>query len=230
MRIFITGSSGFIGNELVNHLSRKYDIVEYDIKESNDILDYAALKRSMKGCDIVVHAAAIPAPVEGKSFSDYFKINCVGTFNVAQAAFENKIKRLIFTSSTTYYGIEKGIPFVKPIKESNPVMTQHVKVDDLNCRDCDISYSTSKVIAEQILANYGLTKKFEVIILRLGPTRRRGELRPFLGTHLKIDNALKAIELAINIDKKLWYEDFTITDELKGVDISKAKRILGYKP
>ena len=55
---------------------------------------------------------------------------------VAQAAFENKVKRLIFTSSTTYYGVEKGIPFVKPIKEKNPILTQNAYVDELNCRDC----------------------------------------------------------------------------------------------
>ncbi len=230
MKVFITGSSGFIGSELINHLSGKHDIVKYDLSEGQDILNYNMLKEAMKGCDVVVHLAALRKPYEDKAFSDYFRVNCEGTFNVAQAAMENRIKRLVYTSSTSYYGIEKDIPFIKPIKESNPVMTQHAKVEDLECRDCDIAYSTSKVIAEQILANYGMTRKLGVIILRIGSTRKRGEHRPFLGVHLKIENALQALEAAITIDKKLWYEAFTITDKSNEIDLSKARNILGYNP
>ena len=163
MKLLITGSSGFIGTELIKHFSKKkeFEIIKYDLKEGKDILNYEQLKEAMRGCDIVVHLAAIRKPYEDKTFADYFKINCIGTFNVAQAALENKIKRFIFTSSTSYYGVEKGIPFIKPIKESNPVVTQYLKTDNLNCRDCDIAYSTSKVIAEQILANYGLRKSMK---------------------------------------------------------------------
>lgn len=232
MKIFITGSSGFVGKELVNHLSKKHEMVEYDLANGQDILDYSQLKKAMKGCDVVVHLAAHRKPYEDKTFKDYFETNCQGTFNIAQAAMEFNVKRLIYSSSTSYYGIEDGIPFVKPIKESNPILTQHVKIEDLKCRDCDIAYSTSKVISEQILANYGLTKKMEIIILRLGPTRKKGEYRPFgdLKLHLKIENALQILESAINTKKRLWYEAFTVMDDIKGVDISKAKKILDYKP
>jgi len=231
MEIFITGSSGFIGGELIKHLSGKYEIVEYDLVNGQDILDYSNLKKVMSGCDIVIHLAAIRGPYEAKTFLDYFKVNCQGTLNVAEAALENHIKRLVFISSTGYYGLEKGIPFVKPIKESNPIVTQHVKADDLNCRDCDIGYSTSKVIAEQVLANYGLRKKFEVVILRFGPIGGRlGESWSLEGVGLKITNALQALETAIKTDKKLWYETFTITDEVDKVDLSRAKDILGYNP
>ena len=75
-------------------------------------------------------------------------------------------------------------------------------------------------------------KKFEVIILRLGPTRPKGVYKPFgeLKLHTKIENALQAIENAIELNKKLWYEAFSIVDEIKGVDISKAKKLLGYRP
>ncbi len=232
MKILITGSSWFIGNELVNKLQNKYDIVKFDLENNQSILNFKELKKSMKDCDIVIHLAAHRKPYEDKNFKDYFETNCQGTFNVAQAAMECGIKKLIYTSSTSYFGIEKGIPYIKPIKDNNPVMTQHVKVDDLNCRDCDIAYSTSKVIGEQILANYGLTKKMQVIILRLGPTRKQWEYRPFwdLKLHLKIENALQVLELAITTNKKIWYDFFTITDEIEQVDISKAKEILGYKP
>lgn len=234
MKIFITGSSGFIGTELANHLSPKHEIVSFAYDKGCDILNYEQLKSAMKGCDVVVHLAAHRKPYEDKTFKDYFETNCQGTFNVAQACMENGVKKLIFTSSMSYYGLEKGIPVKTPIVEDSTVLTQGVKTEDLTpaVRDCDIAYSTSKVIAEQILANYGMRKKFEVITLRLGPTRPRGIYKPFgeLKLHAKIENALQAIENAIETNKKLWYEAFSIVDEIEGVDISKAKKILNYKP
>lgn len=234
MKIFITGSSGFIGQELVQQLSSQHDVVEFAHDAGCDILNYDQLKSAMQGCEVVVHLAAHKKPYEDKTFKDYFEANCRGTFNVAQACLENKVKKLVFTSSTSYYGMEKGVPTETPVTEASTILTQRVSVEDLppTIRDCDIAYSTSKVIGEQILANYGMAKKFEVIILRLGPTRPSGVYRPFgeLKLHVKIENALQAIENAINSDRTLWYEAFSIVDEIEGVDISKAKKILNYKP
>lgn len=234
MKIFITGSGGFIGSELLQHLSGKHNIVTYSTSDNQDILDYETLKKSMKGCDVVVHCAAIRKPLEDKTFADYFQVNVLGTFNVARAALENKIKRFIFLSSMSYYGLERGMPTQTPIQETSPILTQKVVAEQLTdkTRDCDIAYSTSKVIGEQILANYGLTKKFEVIILRFGPTRKRGEYRPFgdLKLHLKIENALQILESAITSKRRLWYEVFTVVDQLDNVDISKAKDLLEYDP
>jgi len=233
-KIFITGSSGFIGKELTEYLSSKYEIVGFPHEEGNDILNYKQLKSAMNGCDVVVHLAAHRKPYEDKTFKDYFETNCEGTFNVAQACMENKVKKMIFTSSTSYYGMEKGMPIKSPIIENGTVLTQRVKTEELDSvvRDCDIAYSTSKVISEQILANYGMTKKFEIIILRLGPTRPRGIYKPFgkLKLHLKIENALQTIENAIESKNKIWYEAYTIVDAIDNVDISKAKKDLKYKP
>ena len=229
MKILITGSSGFLGNELANHLSDKYEIVRYDLADNQDILNFEQLKKSMKGCDIVVHLAAIRGPYQGKDYPDYFKINCQGTFNVAQACLECGVKKLIYSSSTSYYGFEEGIPYTLPLSEKNPILTQIQ--GELKCDNSCISYSTSKVVAEQILANYGMTKKIQTIILRLGPIgSKRGETWCLEGVSLDIDNALNAIELSIKTNKELWYETFTITDDVSNSDISKAKKILNYKP
>lgn len=231
-KILVTGSSGFIGTELVNYLSDKHQIIEFDLSNGKDILNLKRLKEYLQGCEIVVHLAAHRKPYEDKTFQEYWETNCQGTLNVAQAAVECGVKKFIYSSSTSYFGIEKGIPSPKSLKINSPTMTQYVKVEDIDCGDCDIAYSTSKVIAEQILANFGLTKKMQVIILRLGPTRKKGEYLPFgeLKLHLKIENALQIIDSAINTDKELWYESFTVTDENKYVDLSKSKNILDYRP
>jgi len=70
-----------------------------------------------------------------------------------------------------------------------------------------------------------------VIILRFGPIGGKlGEKWELDGVTLKVENAIQALELAITTNKKLWYEAFTITDDVPNVDLTKAKEILGYNP
>lgn len=225
MKIFITGYKGYLGSEFVKKYKKIYEVVGYDHKDGEELLDYEKLKNKMNGCEQVVHLAAIPKPVEGKSFEDYFRNNVEGTFNITKAAIENKLKRIIYASSTTIYGIEKGIPFKFPIKENQLFVSQYIKADKLSSRDVDLSYHISKVMAEQIMAWYGLNKKIQTIALRFGPIGK-----VFLGTSVSMNNAIQAIKLALDYKGKFWYEAFSIVDEVEHIDISKAKKILGYKP
>ena len=225
MKILVTGHKGFLGGEFVKKYGQDYEIIGYDHKDGDELLDYENLKDKIQDCEQVVHLAAIPKPVDGKTFEDYFSNNVQATFNVIKASFENKVKRVIYASSTTIYGIEKGIPFSTPITESQPFVSQYICANSLSCRDDDLSYHMSKVMAEQILAWHGLNKKIQTTALRFGPINK-----VFLGTSVSINNATQAIKLALDCDGELWYEPFSIVDEIPHVDISKAKRILGYKP
>jgi nucleoside-diphosphate-sugar epimerase len=225
MKILITGHKGYLGSEFVKKYGNDFEIVGYDLREGNDLLNYTKLTSAMSGCEQVVHLAAIPAPVVGKSFEEYFDTNCRATLNVIKAALANNVRRIVYASSTTIYGIEKGIPFKVPIKENQPFVSQYISADKLSCRDVDLAYHTSKVIAEQILAWHGLMKKIQTTALRFGPINK-----VFLGTSVSINNATQAIKLALDYSGELWHEPFSIVDEIGHIDISKAKNILGYKP
>lgn len=214
-----------MGNAFINRFGNDYEIVGYDKAEGDNILDYKHLKDKMSRCEQVVHLAAIPKPVENIPFEEYVAINVQGTLNTVKAAYENKVKRVIYASSTTIYGIEKGIPFKTPIKEDQPFVSQYLKAENLSCRDADLSYHMSKVMAEQVLAWYGLRKKIQTIALRFGPIDK-----VFLGTSVSSNNAAQAIQLALNYKGELWYEAFSIVDDVNHIDTSKAKQILGYKP
>jgi nucleoside-diphosphate-sugar epimerase len=227
MKIFVTGSKGYLGKPLVERLRQNYQIVEYDILDGKNILNYEQLKDLMKGSEIVIHTAAIPKPDESKTFDDYFQTNCVGTLNVVKAAIENKVKRLIYISSTAYYACERGIPIKFPLKEDQQTAPMYLKVDDFKCRDSDIAYSESKVIAENILAFYGLLKKIQVIILRFP---RIGDKEGPYGTMVSMNNAIQGVEKSISSTKILWYEAFNISNKLDNIDISKSQKILGYNP
>ena len=225
MKILITGHKGYLGSEFVKKYGRNYEIVGFDHKQGDELLNYEKLENKMRGCRQVIHLAAIPKPVTGKSFEDYFKNNVMATFNVVKAAAANRLKRVVYASSTTIYGIEKGIPFSIPITENQPFLSQYLTSDKLSCRDIDLSYHVSKVMAEQILAWYGLNKKIETVALRFGPINKI-----FLGTSVSINNATAAIKLALDYQGEFWYQSFSIADEISHIDISKAKKILGYNP
>lgn len=225
MKMLLTGYKGYLGSEFVKRFGDSYEIVGFDQKDGDELLDYLNLESKMQGCEQVVHLAAIPKPVEGKSFEEYFDNNVRATLNVLKAALINKVKRVIYASSTTIYGIEKGIPFKIPIKEDQLFVSQYISADQLNCRDVDLSYHVSKVMAEQIMAWYGLNKKIQTVTLRFGPINK-----VFLGTSVSINNATQAIKLAIDYTGELWYEPFSIVDEVAHIDITKAKDILGYNP
>ncbi|MDE1825660.1 MAG: NAD(P)-dependent oxidoreductase [Candidatus Micrarchaeota archaeon] len=225
MKILLTGNRGYLGSEFVRAYGKDYEIVGYDIKDNLNLLDYESLSRKIKRCDQIVHLAAIPAPVNGKTFEEYFDNNVRATHNIAKAAVENGVKRIIYASSTTIYGIERGIPFKTPITENQAFVSQYITANMLSCRDVDLSYHMSKVMAEQIMAWYGLTKKIQTVALRFGPINK-----VFLGISVSINNATQAIKLALEHKGELWYEPFSIVDDARHIDTSKAKRVLGYNP
>ncbi len=225
MKILVTGHKGLLGSAFVDKYRSRYDIIGYDQLEGDELKDVSSLTQKMQGCEAVVHLAAIPKPVAGKSFEDYFVNNVQATLNVAKAAVENKVKRLIYASSTTIYGIEKGIPFSTPIMENQPFVSQYLSAEDISCREVDLSYHVSKVQAEQIMAWYGLNKKIETAALRFGPIDK-----VFLGTSVSLENATQAISLALDYEGELWYEPFSIVDDVSHIDTTKAKTMLGYLP
>jgi len=227
MKVFVTGSSGYFGAPLVEAVRFHHKVVEYDIVQGKNVLNFSQLKETMKGCEIVVHTVAIPKPVESKSFDDYFQLNCVGTMNVVKAAIENKVKRFVFISSTGYYGCERGVPVKLPLKEDQQIVSMYLKADDLSCSSSSLMYSQSKVIGENILAFYGLSKQIQVVCLRFP---RIGDKEGPHGTRISTANAVQATIKAVESDKTFWFESFNVSDELEMIDISKAKKLLGFVP
>jgi UDP-glucose 4-epimerase len=134
--ILVIGGAGFIGSFVVSELlkSKVGKVVIYDNfargKESNlidslsdprceiypnggDVRDIDTLSDAMKGCDAVVHLAAMWL-LHCKDFPrTAFHVNIEGTFNVLEACVQNNIKRLVYSSSASVYGDAAEVPMTE---------------------------------------------------------------------------------------------------------------------
>lgn len=132
MKVFITGVAGFLGSHLADRLlDLGYDVVGVDnldggflenvnpkvefYKEDCDNLEM--MKKYMKNCDIVFHAACT-AP-DGFSFfaPHYITRNTFQiTMSVLSAAIENNVSKFIYCSSMARYGSQPTIPYTEDME------------------------------------------------------------------------------------------------------------------
>jgi len=221
MQILVTGSAGKIGSVVVPALEGAgHEVVTYDTANGQDIHDTAKLGAAMVGCDQVVHLAGIPGPTPDTPFARFYWSNVQGTYNVAWLAVAHGVKRLTYAGSTAFYGVEPGIPFRSPVKEGDPPFTCYVQADELNCQAQHLAYDVSKIMAEQILAYFGLSKQIEVAVPRFGP------VKPGRGTTLPA--VAEAILRIVEHPGPFWYEIYNIVDEnISWADGSKGRELLG---
>ncbi len=153
MRALVTGSTGFVGSNLIEALNaRGIDVVA--LQEANapqdairglqytpvigDLLDAESLRRAVEGVDWVFHVAGI-ADYMRSSPSIIYKVNVDGTRNMLAAAREAGVKRFIHTSSAAALGVPANGRFL--LDES----------DSFNIEPGRFPYGHSKYLAEQIV-------------------------------------------------------------------------------
>jgi dihydroflavonol-4-reductase len=117
-KVLVTGGTGFIGSnlsEILLELGYNVRIVrraDSDLRAITginvehcigDVRDPKSLRKAMRGCDTVFHAAAIVTFANRKKEEQY-EVNVIGTRNVVEACLSSGIKRLIFTSSIAALG------------------------------------------------------------------------------------------------------------------------------
>ena len=108
-KILITGSEGLIGSLLCKKLSKKYKIVRFDKKLGHDILNYDQIKRKMKGCDGVLHLAAMSRVITAhQKPKEAVENNIIGTTNILECIRKNNPKIwCVYGSSREVYGETK---------------------------------------------------------------------------------------------------------------------------
>ena len=185
----VTGGAGFIGSHIVEKLKRlDHMVVVVDNEYSDndnfhwrkdtlnvniDITDYKGLKKAFTGADYIFHCAAearIGPAI--KNPLNALHINTMGTCNVLQCAREVGAKKVLYSSTSSGYGLNEA-----PNIETQP-------------DDCLNPYSVSKVAGEKLCKMYTDLYGLNTIIFRYfnvfgERAPRKGQYAPVTGIFLR---------------------------------------------
>ena len=152
MKLFVTGSTGFLGSHVARALLDRGDELRLLVRGSSrldnvadlnaervvgDLRDIESLKRGMSGCEVVFHVAADYRlwAVNGQELYDS---NVDGTRNILSAAKESGVRRVVYTSSVATMGFGNN---GRLTDENTPVTLSNMISD----------YKRSKFMAEQLV-------------------------------------------------------------------------------
>lgn len=194
-KVLVTGADGFIGSHLTEHLIRRgFDVRAFvyynsfnswgwldgapeEIKNNldvfaGDVRDPNGVREAMKGCEAVLHLAALIAiPYSYHSPDSYVDTNIKGTLNILQAARDLGLSKIVHTSTSEVYGTAKFVP----ITEDHPLSGQS-------------PYSATKIAADQLAMSFYLSFGLPVTILRpfntYGPRQSARAVIPTIITQL----------------------------------------------
>ena len=156
MKSLVTGGAGFIGSHLVDALlSKGDDITVLDnfstgrpenlshVKDEIELVEadlslYGTWTKYFKGVDRVFHLAALADIVPSIENPDtYYQANVTGTFNVMKACKKFNVGKVVYSASSSCY----GIPDVVPTPESAEIRPQY-------------PYALTKFLGEQIVLHW----------------------------------------------------------------------------
>lgn len=165
MRICVPGGAGYVGSRLVPELLKKgHEVVVLDLylygddvldshpkltQIKGDMRDLQVVSKALQGCDAVIHLACISNDPSFELNPDLGKSINLDSFEpFVQSAKEHKIKRFIYASSSSVYGVKQ---------EAN--VTEDMSLEPLT------DYSKFKAECEKILFKY-LSDDFVCTVLR----------------------------------------------------------------
>lgn len=167
-RLLVTGSSGFIGSNIVlQALSEGYEVVGLDIKDNRikdidfikgDIREKAVVEKAVKGVDYVMHLAAVTSNLEFESdLRGCYETNVAGFLNLIDAAHRNGCKKFAYASSAVIYKDR--------FSEDAPI----------NVNGITNHYAKSKVIGEMLAGSYQDLYNLQTMGMRLFNNYGTGE-------------------------------------------------------
>lgn len=191
-RILVTGSSGFIGTNLLKRLKdASYEVVTFDVEDG----DIATAEFHFDKLDHVIHLASktyVPASWENPL--DFYRTNTSGTTNILDLCRKQGCS-LTYISSYVY-----GTPQYLPVDENHPVAPVS-------------PYNHSKLVAEDLCRFYAEQFGVPVTILRpvniFGPGQKENFLIPFIVQQV-LDSSIKTVEVMDLRPKRdfLYIDDF----------------------
>ncbi len=160
-KILITGGCGYVGSVLVPKLLKlNHQVVVLDtqwfgvnLKKNKNLTIIKKDIRNISSIDLngvktIYHLASIANDPMGALDPELtWEISCLGTMKLLEASLKNKVKKIIYASSSSVYGIKK----------------EKKVVENLSLEPISI-YNKAKMVAERILLSY--SDQINISILR----------------------------------------------------------------
>tara|TARA_A100001201_G_scaffold136970_1_gene126464 strand:+ start:636 stop:1538 length:903 start_codon:yes stop_codon:yes gene_type:complete len=224
MKSLVTGGAGFIGSHIVDKLlDMGHEVVVIDNEYSDndsfnwrdrcknhvaDICDYEKTRPLYDGVDFVFHTAAearIGPAIENPINAVY--INTVGTATVLQCSREAGVKRVMYSSTSSAYGLDNGNINV----ETQP-------------NDCLNPYSVSKVGGEDLCRMYTKLYALPTVIFRYfnvygERAPRKGQYAPVTGIFLRQKEAGETLTIVGDGEQR---RDFVYVGDVANANIMAA--------
>ena len=168
MRVLVTGGTGSVGRATVPRLvTSGHELLvvgrrpEMEVEGARyaacDVTDYEAVCDAVRGCDAIVHLAAIPTPGSAPG-QEVFRANAQGTYHVYEAAARAGIRRVVQASSINALGCAYG---------TVPLAPQYLPIDEAHPTCTTDPYSFSKNVVEEIAHYYWRREGISGVSLRL---------------------------------------------------------------
>jgi UDP-glucose 4-epimerase len=169
MKVLIIGSEGFVGNNLVDGLSKNHEIICADQLENSNHKNYYQLdvtnlddvQRIVDNVDIVIDLAAhsLVSSLDGSIINA--KVNIIGLLNILESCRKNQIKKIIFTSASSLVGEPKTF-----------------KVSEEHSATPKTAYGITKLTSEHYLRLYSELYGLKYTVFRFfniyGPYQKNG--------------------------------------------------------
>jgi nucleoside-diphosphate-sugar epimerase len=256
MRVLFTGGAGKAGRHVVPYLlgrghrvlnvdlvpldhpgvdNRLADLTDagqvFDVMQSYAGFDELDPGTGIPGFDAVVHFAAVPR-ILLKPDNECYRVNVLSTYNVIDAALKAGVRKIVFASSETTYGIcfadGERKPDYLPVDEKHPTVPED-------------SYAMSKVVNEATARSFQARSGADIYGLRINNVIEPHEYRRDFPAYMA-DPALRRRNIFSYIDARdlgqmvdrclatdgLGYQVFNVANDDHSVGLSSEQLIARF--
>ncbi|MGB7240888.1 MAG: NAD(P)-dependent oxidoreductase [Sulfitobacter sp.] len=222
-KLVLTGAAGRLGSYLREPLGALAEqLVSTDIADDigtlypgetyvqADLAKYDEIAPVLEGADMVVHFGAIG---DERPFETLLGPNFIGAYNIWEAAYQHKLKRVIYASSIHAVGMHAKADFIGTDAPHRP----------------DTFYGLAKCFAEDLASMYWDKRQLESVCLRILSCAQVSNPRA-LGSWLSYDDLIQLVTRAIDTPSVGFTVIYGVSDNDRApVDNAKAS-FLGYRP
>ena len=173
-KILVTGGSGYFGSLLINKLLNKgFEVGSLDINNPQnklkkvkyhlvDIRNKKALSDCVSGYNIIFHNVAQVPLVNNKRL--FKEVNINGTDNVCSSAVINKVKTIVYISSSAVYGVPSRNPVTEQTRPTPMEEYGQAKYEaELICKKYADSGINISIIRPRTILGHGRLGLFSIL-------------------------------------------------------------------